>query len=259
MASLPVAAVHDPADLRRPRALPGSLLEASADLGARPGRRSDGWCCRSSFLSVVAGSIFTFSLTLGDYIVPDLVSDAKFIGNVIYDNSALGDFPVAAAYSIAADRHHHRLPGPRPAARGVRVPVMAAIVTESRWVRIGLRSSTWVILAFLYLPLILVGHLRLQRERLHGLAAAGLLAALVRRGARQPGHPPGVRQLDRGRARCGRDRARARHAGRDGRAALLILRPRVDQLPARAAIALPGVLTGIALSSTFQTIGVGSG
>jgi putative spermidine/putrescine transport system permease protein len=48
----------------------------------------------------VAGSIFTFSLTLGDYIVPDLVSDAKFIGNVIYDNSALGDFPVAAAYSI---------------------------------------------------------------------------------------------------------------------------------------------------------------
>jgi putative spermidine/putrescine transport system permease protein len=37
---------------------------------------------------------------MGDYIVPDLVSDAKFIGNVIYDNSSLGDFPVAAAYSI---------------------------------------------------------------------------------------------------------------------------------------------------------------
>ena len=52
------------------------------------------------FPSLVAGSIFTFSLTLGDYIVPDLVSDAKFIGNVIYDNSALGNLPVAAAYSI---------------------------------------------------------------------------------------------------------------------------------------------------------------
>jgi putative spermidine/putrescine transport system permease protein len=52
------------------------------------------------FPALVAGSIFTFSLTLGDYIVPDLVSDAKFIGNVIYDNSSLGDFPVAAAYSI---------------------------------------------------------------------------------------------------------------------------------------------------------------
>jgi putative spermidine/putrescine transport system permease protein len=52
------------------------------------------------FPALVAGSIFTFSLTMGDYIVPDLVSDAKFIGNVIYDNSSLGDFPVAAAYSI---------------------------------------------------------------------------------------------------------------------------------------------------------------
>ena len=50
--------------------------------------------------SVVAGSIFTFSLSIGDYIVPDLVSDAKFVGNVIYDNSALGNFPLAAAYSL---------------------------------------------------------------------------------------------------------------------------------------------------------------
>ncbi len=52
------------------------------------------------FPSLVAGSIFTFSLTLGDYITPDLVSDAKFIGNVIYDNSSLGNVPLAAAYSL---------------------------------------------------------------------------------------------------------------------------------------------------------------
>ena len=58
-----------------------------------------------AFPSLVAGSIFTFSLTLGDYIVPGLVSDAKFIGNVIYDNSALGNFPIAAAYS-SPDRDH---------------------------------------------------------------------------------------------------------------------------------------------------------
>ncbi|MDH4334972.1 MAG: ABC transporter permease, partial [Chloroflexota bacterium] len=50
--------------------------------------------------ALVAGSIFTFSLSLGDYIVPDLVADAKFIGNVIYDNSSLGNFPVAAAYAM---------------------------------------------------------------------------------------------------------------------------------------------------------------
>ena len=52
------------------------------------------------FPALVAGSIFTFSLTLGDYITPDLVSDAKFIGNVIYDNAANVNLPVAAAYSL---------------------------------------------------------------------------------------------------------------------------------------------------------------
>ena len=80
--------------------VPSSLLEASADLGAQAGTTFRRVILPLVFPSVVAGSIFTFSLTLGDYIVPDLVSDAKFIGNVIYDNSALGNFPIAAAYSI---------------------------------------------------------------------------------------------------------------------------------------------------------------
>ena len=80
--------------------IPTSLLEASADLGGR------GWVTFRRVIfpqlipALAAGSIFTFSLSLGDYIVPDLVSDAKFIGNVIYDNSALGSLPVAAAYSF---------------------------------------------------------------------------------------------------------------------------------------------------------------
>ncbi len=80
--------------------VPSSLLEASADLGARARTTFRRVVLPLVFPALVAGSIFTFSLTLGDYIVPDLVSDAKFIGNVIYDNSALGDFPVAAAYSM---------------------------------------------------------------------------------------------------------------------------------------------------------------
>ena len=80
--------------------VPRSLLEASADLVARAQTTFRRVVLPLVFPSLVAGSIFTFSLTLGDYIVPDLVSDAKFIGNVIYDNSTLGDFPVAAAYSI---------------------------------------------------------------------------------------------------------------------------------------------------------------
>jgi putative spermidine/putrescine transport system permease protein len=80
--------------------IPESLLEASADLGARNGTTFRRVVLPIVFPALVAGSIFTFSLTLGDYITPDLVSDAKFIGNVIYDNSSLGNLPLAAAYSL---------------------------------------------------------------------------------------------------------------------------------------------------------------
>ncbi len=80
--------------------IPSSLLEASADLGARAGTTFRRVILPLVFPAFVAGSIFTFSLTLGDYITPDLVADAKFIGNVIYDNSSLGNLPLAAAYSL---------------------------------------------------------------------------------------------------------------------------------------------------------------
>ena len=80
--------------------IPESLLEASADLGARNATTFRRVILPMVFPALVAGSIFTFSLTLGDYITPDLVSDAKFIGNVIYDNSSLGNVPLAAAYSL---------------------------------------------------------------------------------------------------------------------------------------------------------------
>ena len=80
--------------------IPSSLLEASSDLGGRPGTTFRRVVLPLVFPALVAGSIFTFSLTLGDYITPDLVADAKFIGNVIYDNSSLGNLPLAAAYSL---------------------------------------------------------------------------------------------------------------------------------------------------------------
>ena len=80
--------------------LPSSLLEASADLGARSFTTFRRVVLPLVFPALVAGSIFTFSLTLGDYITPDLVSDAKFIGNVIYDNSANVNLPLSAAYSL---------------------------------------------------------------------------------------------------------------------------------------------------------------
>jgi putative spermidine/putrescine transport system permease protein len=80
--------------------IPGSLLEASADLGARSGRTFRRVVIPLVLPSIAAGSIFTFSLTLGDYITPDLISNTQFIGNVIYSNSSLGSLPLAAAYSM---------------------------------------------------------------------------------------------------------------------------------------------------------------
>jgi putative spermidine/putrescine transport system permease protein len=81
--------------------IPGSLLEASADLGARSGQTFRRVILPLAFPAVVAGSIFTFSLTMGDYIVPSLVSTTQFIGNVILAQvGPAGDLPLAAAYSL---------------------------------------------------------------------------------------------------------------------------------------------------------------
>ena len=79
--------------------IPDSLLEASADLGGRGWMTFRRVILPLSIPAVVAGSIFTFSLTLGDYIVPGLVSTTQFIGNVIFVNVAQ-DLPLAAAYSM---------------------------------------------------------------------------------------------------------------------------------------------------------------
>jgi putative spermidine/putrescine transport system permease protein len=81
--------------------IPNSLLEASGDLGARASTTFRRVILPLAFPAVVAGSIFTFSLTLGDYITPTLVSGTQFIGNVIYSNVGVaGNQPLAAAYAF---------------------------------------------------------------------------------------------------------------------------------------------------------------
>lgn len=81
--------------------IPDSLLEASSDLGGRAGQTFRKVVLPLALPAVVAGSIFTFSLTLGDYIVPTLVSSRQFIGNVVYANVGVaGDQPFAAAYAL---------------------------------------------------------------------------------------------------------------------------------------------------------------
>jgi len=81
--------------------IPNSLLEASADLGGRSWMTFRRVILPLAFPAIVAGSIFTFSLTLGDYIAVQLVSNTIFIGNAIYPNvGAAGDLPLAAALSL---------------------------------------------------------------------------------------------------------------------------------------------------------------
>ena len=80
--------------------IPDSLLEASSDLGGRAGRTFLRVVLPLAFPAVVAGSIFTFSLTLGDYITPQIVSSTQFIGNVVYINVGVANnLPLAAAFA----------------------------------------------------------------------------------------------------------------------------------------------------------------
>ena len=79
--------------------IPSSLLEASADLGGRSLTTFTRIILPLAFPAIIAGSIFTFCLTLGDYIAPGLITSEQFIGTVIYGirGEAL---PTAAAYSF---------------------------------------------------------------------------------------------------------------------------------------------------------------
>jgi putative spermidine/putrescine transport system permease protein len=83
--------------------IPNSLLEASSDLGARSLRTTWKVLLPLALPGIVAGSIFTFALTLGDFITPILIGGAKsnFIGNVIYSNVGVaGNLPFAATLAM---------------------------------------------------------------------------------------------------------------------------------------------------------------
>jgi putative spermidine/putrescine transport system permease protein len=80
--------------------IPSSLIDASGDLGAGDWHTFRRVVLPLALPAVVAGSIFTFSLTLGDYITPQIVSSTQFIGNVVYTNVGVANnLPLAAAFA----------------------------------------------------------------------------------------------------------------------------------------------------------------
>lgn len=82
--------------------VPESLLQASADLGARPGQTFRNVILPLALPGLAAGSVFTFSLTLGDYIIPSVVgAPGYFIGMMVYQQQGTaGNIPLAAAFSV---------------------------------------------------------------------------------------------------------------------------------------------------------------
>jgi putative spermidine/putrescine transport system permease protein len=82
--------------------IPGSYMEASADLGAAPALTFRRVILPLALPGIAAGSIFTFSLTLGDYIIPQVIGDStRYIGQVVYmQQGVAGNVPFAAAFSL---------------------------------------------------------------------------------------------------------------------------------------------------------------
>jgi putative spermidine/putrescine transport system permease protein len=82
--------------------VPATLIQAAADLGARPGQVFRTVTLPLALPGLAAGSIFTFSLTLGDYIIPSVVgAPGYFIGMMVYQQQGTaGNIPLAAAFSV---------------------------------------------------------------------------------------------------------------------------------------------------------------
>jgi putative spermidine/putrescine transport system permease protein len=82
--------------------VPSNLIEASYDLGGAPGQTFRYVLLPLALPGIIAGSIFTFSLTLGDYIIPGIIGSSRlFIGQAVYtQQGTAGNIPLAAAFSV---------------------------------------------------------------------------------------------------------------------------------------------------------------
>ena len=202
--------------------VPDSLVQASADLGARPGQTFRNVVLPLALPGLAAGSIFTFSLTLGDYIIPSVVgAPGYFIGMMVYQQQGTaGNMPLAAAFSIVPI---------------VLIAIYLALARRHGSFRCALghagaapRSASEIAaaagLVFLHLPVwVIVLYAFTTEDRTYAVPAAGPHAALVRCRIRAPRHLGGDAAVAHGRSRGDGDRARPRHARG--------LRARAPQLP----------------------------
>ena len=165
--------------------LPDSLLEAAGDLGARPWRTLRTVVFPLAFPAVVAGSIFTFSLSLGDYVAVQIVGGTRqFLGNLVYANiGAANNQPLAAAVGAGPGGRHGRVSLPRPAHRRAGEPLMYL----TRGMRIALRVIVGVVLAAVYIPLVVVMINSFNADRTFGWPPSGFTLEWWRRAAHNAG------------------------------------------------------------------------
>ena len=146
---LHLAPVHDPADLRGARADPGLVTSKPRAISA-----VENWTTFRCVIlplalpGLVAGSIFTFSLTLGDYITPTLVGGASRRSSATSSTTrprCCGRSPVCCGLRFGATHRHGDLPSAGKTGRRIRGALMERELTKT-----GLRIWTWLVVLFLH-------------------------------------------------------------------------------------------------------------
>ncbi len=231
--------------------IPASLLEASADLGGRSFTTFRRVVLPLAFPAVVAGSIFTFSLTLGDYIAPGLVTTTQFIGTLILSRFGVPDLPLAAALSIVPLAI---MVGYLLVAR--RLGRLRGAVMSGRLGRGALGLVSIAVLAFMYFPLALIVVYAFNESGTSawppsGISLRWIALALENSGLRQAFITSLAAALGATLIAlllgtlAALAVARYQFFGREAISFVVIF-----------PIALPGIVTGMALSTTFATTGV---
>ena len=191
-----------------------------------------------AFPAIVAGSIFTFSLTLGDFITPELVGGStQFIGSVVYDNFA-SNLPLAAAFTTVPIIVMTIYLLDRQAPRGVRAPVGRCGSRRDNSSSCG--SAAFAVLAFIYVPLIIIGIEAFNEARTLKWPPPGFTTEWFQRAFENTGARDAfLYSLQTARDRD-IDRARARHPRGARGFAVPLLRPRDRLLPRHPADRAPG-------------------